>query len=301
MSLTKILASTVLASSLLIPSYAQSPQDYLIGKAINEVKDTTSEKIIGEVIDRLVTKPIIKKGNFLWNQNLDYCGLIFDEVKFSRQTVGISDWIEVNPASVCISYYYDKESQEFEFGMETANVLSRYYLGEENTPERKAILGVPRFNVSETKIFVLHPREITPEVVYESARYLSEKTEKLEPLEESLTNQIIIEGGKKLVAATLRKLKIPNAEKYLEKAEEKYLSREKEVMDEFAKELNPDFIATKIPLYPARIFGEKEIERVIQIRMQNEKNENLPFAVYMKPTFGDPETGIGSLEILFRN
>lgn len=298
MKLKEILARTILASSLLNNCYAQSSvEDYFIDK----IDNAASEKIIGEAIDRLITKPEITEREGFWREDLSGCGLIVNNTPFYRQTAGINDWKEITQEAPCLSYGYDKKNGEFIFSIEAPNVNSRHYSNNLTTPERKAILGIPRLNLSETKLFVFHLEEAKPTINYELARYLSEKEETLKPLEESKLHSAVQRGGKTLVVKILEGLKIYNAEKYLETAEEKYLAREQEVMNGLAKEISPLLVTTKIPLYPAKIFGDKEIERTISLKLEKINGYLPPTAIYLKVTFGDPETGIGSYEYLFKN
>ena len=312
MKLKEILARTILASSLLNNCYAQSSvEDYFIDKTIDKIDDAASERIIGEAIDRLITKPnlsgIIQRrirsqppllywplyGDIAYPQieikklstNLDPSCNEFGKVLERYERFGILNY---------------KKGGKLGFYITTANsdALSNDFQG---APYFQTHPEAIRFNKSESRIFIFHSADTEIKSNKQAAKYLSGKSDELKPLEESPNKERLIEGGKILVATTLKKLKIANAEKYLETAEEKYLAREQTVMNEFARELDPNFIATKIPLYSARIFGEMEIGREIVIELKNKFNETLPLAVYIKSTFGNPETGIGSLEVLLRS
>jgi hypothetical protein len=321
MSLKQILAKGLLAYSMLqSPAYSeQSLEGYIAEKALNKIEEKASERLIERIMERHIIKPslenILQKNIRNENPGIIYLDKIDKKVEEDFFFRGIPVYVSsmnIDPSSDRNGMIRLKEETFFIVSHKERGIN---YLGYSTLDSMKQIAyknDLPirspknfkplRVNQTESDVFVLHPSDTKLRSIQQKAVYASGKEDELEPLEDSLVQTSIIEGGKKLVTTAIQKItKDPKAEEHLKTAEEKYKERETEVMNEFAREINPNFIATKIPLYNARTFGEIEVGRAVSFEFENPENKDIPFVIYLKPVLGIADTGICSLEVLLRS
>ena len=314
----RVIAETILATSLIYsPNVAQNYQDQIIEK----IKEEAPERIIDTIVNAAVKKPDLEK---LIQENIEQMGIsprYIYHVELSLPEVPLitlSATTEQYVTQRMILPIVCTHRNENEFGLyltthdaEIEELKRRnIYAGKLHNPAE-----VPRLNNTETKIYILHPEEVEIEEQTQKALYLSGKKEGLRPLEESPGKSLFMWVGEKTVVLSLQaaisysqslalaagKTWALDVQKNYDKIKEKYLSQEQKVMNEFAKEINPDYVATKIQLYPARTFGEKEVGRDIVLELKNNSEvKEAPFAVYVHLAFGDYDTGFGELEFLLR-
>lgn len=296
MRLSRFLATALLATTLANPSNAQTPpvQDY-----------TETEKVITAVVNNLIRKPTleqieqrsIQKEKVPFEKFIEGSPFTYPEIPIYQQSATKEQYVFLRNERLLLFHLFLDNKIELLISTENSEALEakrRKIISEYQITNPEAI----RINGTETKIYFLHPKQLEIKKITQKAVYSSGKEDILEPLEESLKKTLFMYGGEKLVVNTLKAMKLQNAQDYINKIREKYITREQTVMSQFAEEINQNYQATKIPLYPSRTFGEKEVARFLTIEL---KDREKPFAIYVRPAFGNYDTGFGRLEILLRS
>lgn len=309
-SLRKILAQTAIAFSLLSsPIYSQ---DFVK----EQIKTEAKEGIINAAIESGIRKPnrekIIEK-NFKERTELIQLNdpqSLLPPIPVYIQSATLEQYTEIRKEIPYLISGQKENKFGFGFGTYNSRLLMaknfnknppKFYVTEPIFPSipgfnlpGSSIQELMRINKTDTRVYLFHHPSIKIKSQAQDAEYLSGKQERLKPLEETSQNAFL-EKSEQIILEGLERYGLTGAEENYKSFKEKSKAREQKVMNDFAKEINPEYEATKVELYPSKIWGDTEVFRAIALELEKPENQKeKPFAVFIKPSFQGNQTVNGT-------
>ncbi len=270
-----------------------SLKDKLFNKSIEKLSNLADKvgglkaAVIGAtLIAGVTTYTVIKKNEFSEQFNRPSSAITI-ETK-TQEIAMIDDSGKKSLEEVAITVDLDREKNILYIGNYTQDYKREDWEGStrEKMPLHKRHT---RLNSEATRIFVLHPKEIS--FTSEQTAFLipTYQWESLKPFEEHEGAQKIMGGAEKIMENTI--FKIPFTEEILEKLIEYSDKNREEYRRELNKKTGKDYMLTRIsPHIPEKLIGNTETAREYKVffDVSNIQKKEVPIYLIANVYLGDP-------------
>jgi hypothetical protein len=311
----KSLAKFILPLAIISNSHSQSTQEYLVEQAKNQVERGTIEWAIESTLQKPERKNLVER-NLQDLSSTKIIGIdspenIVDSLPVLIQTTGPKTHTEVRREKLSLTTGNLGEIVSFNFGTYDSKLIFFYNLSKKRIQDLRSEImyydtNIPkdakyrthpenamRLNRTESIVYFFHPLTLKIKDQKQEAEYLSGKIDSLKPLEQTEQKKQL-EKSKEIIFSLMNRWNLISSEETYDFIEKELKEREQKIMSELAKEINPQYEATKIELFPSRVWGEMEVARSMSFLLEKTTKQKVPFSFYIKPAFQNDNSPNGT-------